>query len=136
MDVFTKEKRSEVMSKIRGSGNRSTERRLAAILRAHAISGWKLHPADVAGKPDFFFPSLQFAIFVDGCFWHACPKCFRMPATNNEFWTDKISRNIKRDRTVARMLRTRGICVWRLWEHDLERKTKRVRDLVARLKRG
>ena len=75
MDVFTKQKRSEVMAKIKARGNRSTERKTAAILRAKGISGWQMHRSDIPGKPDFFFEELRIALFIDGCFWHMCPKC-------------------------------------------------------------
>jgi DNA mismatch endonuclease (patch repair protein) len=126
MDVFSKEKRSQVMAAIRHRGNRSTERTFAALLRAFRVSGWKLHSSDVIGKPDFYFPSRQIAIFVDGCFWHGCPRCFQAPVQNASFWQAKIERNRKRDRKVARGLRCAGVRVIRLWEHDLERRTPRV----------
>ncbi len=66
-DVFTKAKRSEVMSRIRGRGNKATELALAKLLRRHRITGWRRNQA-VFGKPDFIFPKLKLAVFVDGCF--------------------------------------------------------------------
>ena len=72
-DVFTKAKRSEVMSRIRGRGNKDTELALAKLLRRHRITGWRRNQP-VFGKPDFVFPKLKLAVFVDGCFWHGCPK--------------------------------------------------------------
>jgi len=131
MDVFTKKKRSEVMARIRGRGNRSTERRFAAILRARRISGWCLHSSQVAGHPDVFFPRHQLAIFVDGCFWHGCKECFRSPAQNRSFWMRKILENVRRDRRIDRYLRRRGISVMRVWEHDLERRTSKVGILLG-----
>lgn len=135
MDVFSKDKRSEVMSRIRGRDNKSTERRMAALLRAHGIAGWKLHPADVPGHPDIYFPVLRVAIFLDGCFWHACGRCFQMPVGNNRFWRDKLLANVRRDRKVSRLLRRSGVKVWRIWEHDLERKRPRIYVVLALLKR-
>lgn len=126
MDVFSRQKRSEVMSHIRGRGNRSTERALAALLRAWHISGWTLHSSVVSGCPDIYFPHRKIAIFVDGCFWHACPKCFRMPAHNRGFWKSKILRNIHRDRSITYRLRRQGIRVVRIWEHDVEKRTSRL----------
>jgi DNA mismatch endonuclease, patch repair protein len=72
-DVFTKAKRSEVMSRIRGKGNKDTEVALAKLFRANGITGWRRHYA-IAGKPDFAFPKCKLAVFVDGCFWHGCRK--------------------------------------------------------------
>ena len=61
-------------------------------------------------------------IFVDGCFWHGCPKHSNMPATNREFWERKFAANKMRDRLVTRALRQRGWRVLRIWEHELTRK--------------
>jgi len=134
MDVFSKRKRSEVMGRIRGGGNRSTERKMAAMLRAYRIAGWKLHPPEVLGRPDIYFPNLQIAIFLDGCFWHACRKCFKMPIQNQSFWAEKIRKNIKRDRFVNRILKKDGIRVIRLWEHDIEKDTSRVSKVLEILR--
>jgi DNA mismatch endonuclease (patch repair protein) len=114
MDVFSKAKRSEVMSRIRGRGNRSTERRMAAMLRAKGISGWRMHRKDVPGIPDFFFEDLGIALFIDGCFWHACPKCSTMPSQNRDFWSQKLTKNVARDKRVRRLLNRTGIKVIRL----------------------
>jgi DNA mismatch endonuclease, patch repair protein len=134
MDVFSKRKRSEVMARIRGRGNKSTEHRMAALLRAYHIAGWKLHPPDVFGCPDIYFPYLRIAIFLDGCFWHACKKCFKMPAQNRPFWEEKFHKNLRRDRLVNRTLKKDGIKVVRLWEHDIEKNTSRVADVIEMLR--
>lgn len=133
MDVFSKDKRSEVMSKIRGKGNRSTERRMAAMLRASRISGWQMHRKDIPGTPDFYFPELHLALFIDGCFWHRCPKCSKLPTQNGAFWTDKLMKNVRRDSRIRRALNRAGVSVCRLWEHDLERNTPRCRSVLARI---
>ena len=91
-DVFTKRKRSEVMSRIRGRGNKATEVALAKLLRKHRITGWRRNQS-VLGKPDFVFRRQQVAVFVDGCFWHACPKHSNMPANNRAFWKKKLTAN-------------------------------------------
>ena len=119
-DVFTKQKRSEVMAAIRSRGNKDTELRLAAIFRAHGITGWRRH-RPVFGKPDFVFPAARVAVFVDGCFWHGCPTHCRMPSSNRKFWREKIERNRTRDRKVTRTLRAMGWKVLRIWEHALAR---------------
>ena len=138
-DVFTKGKRSEVMSRIRGRGNKDTELALAKLLRRHGITGWR-RDQSVFGKPDFVFPELKLAIFVDGCFWHGCPnhcnppkwlKKSSMPANNppspkgglrrtgRAFWRRKLAGNKARDRVVNRNLRRAGWRVVRIWEHEL-----------------
>jgi DNA mismatch endonuclease (patch repair protein) len=132
-DVFSKTKRSEVMSRIKGTGNRDTELKLIGIFKTHSITGWRRHwPLD--GKPDFFFPKLKLAVFVDGCFWHGFPLHATQPKTNAEFWETKIGRNRVRDRFVTRTLRRDGWRVLRIWEHELAKKNANL--LAARLRRA
>ena len=131
-DVFTPEKRSAVMSLIRGSGNKDTELRLMLVFKALGITGWR-RKAPVFGKPDFVFSKIKLAVFVDGCFWHACPIHATQPKNNAEFWQAKIARNVARDRLVNRTLRAKGWRVMRIWEHELTRKYER--RLLARLRR-
>jgi DNA mismatch endonuclease (patch repair protein) len=118
-DVFTAKKRSSIMSMNRGTGNRSTEWRLRARLVAAKISGWRVNAKDVYGRPDFVFDNEKIAIFVDGCFWHGCAKHRNIPATNHEFWLNKIEGNRRRDRVVVRKLRKEGWGVIRFWEHQV-----------------
>lgn len=84
-------------------------------------------------KPDFVFRHLRVALFVDGCFWHGCPKHATQPKTNAAFWRDKIAANRARDRRVTRVLRALGWRVLRIWEHELRRRTEPT--LVRRLHR-
>ena len=132
-DIFTKAKRSEVMSKIRSRGNRGTELALVIFFRNHGIIGWRRHRA-VFGRPDFVFPKLKLAVFVDGCFWHACPKHISLPVGNRAFWKAKLEANRRRDRLVTRELRSRGWRVLRIWEHELSRRNEG--RLLARLRRN
>lgn len=132
-DVFTRQKRSEVMARIRGKGNRETELALRALLREHKINGWRRH-YPIPGRPDFAFPGERVAVFVDGCFWHRCPKCSNMPANNREFWERKLNGNVARDRLVTRELRIEGWAVLRIWEHELQ-KPRRVMNRVRALLR-
>lgn len=80
-DIWNKEKRSEVMSRIRSQGNKVTELRLISIFREARITGWR-RKQPLLGKPDFVFRQQRLAVFVDGCFWHGCPKCYRRPSSN------------------------------------------------------
>ncbi len=106
------------MAAIRSRGNKDTELRLVAILRAAGITGWRRHPA-LPGHPDFVFRHQRLAIFVDGCFWHGCRSHCRMPEQNRGYWQRKISRTLARDRATNRTLRASGWRVVRLWGHDL-----------------
>jgi DNA mismatch endonuclease (patch repair protein) len=139
-DVFTKAKRSDVMSRIRGHGNKDTELALMRLFRTYGITGWRRKYA-VFGKPDFVFPKLRLAVFVDGCFWHACPRHFRDPKNNAEFWQRKFDANILRDRLATRVLRAKGWYVLRIWEHELTPRTesrtmRRIRTALARASSG
>lgn len=107
------------MSAIRGRGNQTTELTMVAILRAGSIRGWRRH-LPLPGTPDFAFRRQRVAVFVDGCFWHACPKCYKRPGSNVTFWDAKAERNRARDRAVAAALRARGWRVVRVWEHQLQ----------------
>ena len=110
--------RSRTMSAIRSKHARTTERALRMALIRARIRGWQLH-ADLPGKPDIFFADQKIAVFVDGCFWHFCPKCGHIPRTRQAFWKAKLDRNTRRDRRTKRALRTGGIRVIRVWEHQL-----------------
>ena len=121
-DRMSVEKRSYVMSRIRGTGNETTETALIRIFRSHGVSGWRRR-STLSGRPDFVFPHRKIVVFADGCFWHGCPRHFRMPTTNREYWSKKISGNRSRDRRVSRRLRRSGWAVWRLWECNIRRGT-------------
>ena len=120
-DVFTKAKRSAVMALICSRGNKETELRMIALFRAQGITGWRRN-ARVFGKPDFVFRTARVAVFVDGCFWHGCPRHGTMPTGNRAFWKAKLARNAVRDRVVTRTLRKAGWRVIRVWECALAKK--------------
>ena len=131
MDVFSRAKRSEVMSRIRSRGNKDTELAMARLLRQSNMSGWRRHYG-ITGRPDFAFVSSRVAVFVDGCFWHACPRCGVLPRNNRKFWMAKLSGNVARDRRVTRALRGAGWTVLRIWEHEFTR----PEGVVSRLQRS
>lgn len=130
-DVFPKAKRSLVMSLIRRRGNKTTELALLNLFRASRITGWRRHQP-VFGKPDFVFRAHRLAVFVDGCFWHACPMHSKTPSTNRKFWTEKLRRNAARDKLVARALRLKGWRVFRIWEHDLQKQPHKAVSRILR----
>jgi DNA mismatch endonuclease (patch repair protein) len=107
------------MSRVRGRGNRSTEARVASTFRTSGVRGWRRH-LQIAGSPDFYFPEARLAVFVHGCFWHGCLRCKRRaPSTNRAFWKAKIEGNRRRDRRSSRALRSAGVAVVTVWEHEL-----------------
>lgn len=118
-DNVHRSKRSWVMAQVRSRQNRSTELRFIEILKSKGITGWRRN-CNLAGKPDFVFPKSKIAVFVDGCFWHGCPKHCRMPSSNKKYWNRKIARNIERGKEINRKLRSGGWKVMRFWEHDLK----------------
>src|SRR5262245_57926426 len=121
-DVFTTTKRSQVMSRIRGTRNRDTELRMISLLRSAKLNGWRRNQK-LFGKPDFVFPAQRVALFVDGCFWHRHKGCkfSYTPKSRTEFWLPKFQQNIARDRLVTRTLRKAGWRVVRIWECQLTR---------------
>ena len=136
MDNVSRAKRTAIMSAVRGRGNRSTELQLALLQRSQAISGWR-RGVRLPGKPDFVFRAAKLAVFVDGCFWHSCPRHARTPKTRVRFWKTKLARNAQRDREVRKALRARGWRVLRIWEHELAQRNEsrllqRVRAAIAK----
>ena len=116
-DIFTKKKRSWVMSKIR-SKNTKMENLLAREMRKTKIK-FNRYPK-IYGSPDFIV-NKNTVIFVDGCFWHKCPVHYKEPKSRKDFWIRKIKGNIKRDVRVNKKLRKEGYKVIRFWEHEIEK---------------
>lgn len=131
-DLFDQERRSELMSLIRSSGNKMTELRLIQLMKEADIHGWRRH-YQLLGHPDFVFRRERIAVFVDGCFWHYCPKCGRLPSTNRKFWKAKLERNRSRDKRITRQLRRMGWSVLRFWEHELNKRN--TASVTNKLKR-
>lgn len=119
------------MSRVRSKGNQTTERRLASLLRKARLTGWRRHQP-LPGRPDFVWPNLKVAVFVDGCFWHGhdCGKNVT-PKTNAKAWRDKIERTQNRDQRVTRSLRQLGWDVIRIWECRL---TKEPDHCIQKIK--
>ena len=122
MDVFSSEKRSEVMSSVRSTGNKTTEVPLARSMRKLGVRGWRRHLriSGLRTKPDFVFQSERVVVFVDGCFWHRCPLHGTSPANNAEFWRKKLDGNVERDRRVDALLAESGWRIVRFWEHSIK----------------
>jgi DNA (cytosine-5)-methyltransferase 1 len=116
------------------SKNTTAEIRLRKALSAAGIRGYRTHSSKVPGNPDVVFGAEKVAVFVDGCFWHGCPRCYREPASNKTYWQMKVDRNRDRDKKVTSQCRQLGWKVIRFWEHDIlknaEKAAARVRKLL------
>lgn len=133
-DVFTPEKRSAVMRRVKG---RDTSPELK-VRRALTTLGarYRLNRKDLPGSPDIVMAGRRLAIFVHGCFWHGhdCPRGSRVPKANREYWTAKVARNIARDARAAADLAAAGWRVETIWECDLKDAaalTARLQELLA-----
>ena len=128
-DVFTPEQRSAVMARVKGRD--TTPERLVRKLLTGLGARYRLHRADLPGKPDIVLPGRRLAIFVHGCFWHGhdCARGARVPKANQDYWVAKIARNRNRDRQCHAKLEAAGWRVLTLWECEL----KALPALTARL---
>ena len=120
-DFVSKEKRSKIMSAIRGKGNETTEIALIKLFRRNKIVGWRRNKK-LPGSPDFIFPRERLAVFVDGCFWHGHTCLKPRDSLKSGFWREKIERNKKRDKSVNNVLKKRGWKVIRIWECEIQKK--------------
>jgi len=130
-DVFTPEKRSWVMSRIRGT-NTKIDLRMKKMLSGLKC-GYKMYPK-MLGNPDFVIRRKKIAIFCDGDFWHGY-KYDEKKKPAKKFWKNKIEGNITRDRRVSQKLRRDGWSVLRLWEHDIEKNPQKcIRKIKKKIK--
>jgi DNA mismatch endonuclease Vsr len=128
----TPEQRSRVMRQV-PSKNTSVEIVFRKALWAHGIRGFRLHDTALPGHPDVVFPKRKVAVFVDGCFWHGCPKCYREPSSNKEYWTMKVQRNRNRDQRVTDLCKEQGWVVMRFWEHQVLTKSDKLANKLLEL---
>lgn len=133
MDRLSPEKRSDVMSKIRGTGTKPELALHSIVKSALPRRKIEINFKSVSGSPDVYIPSLKLAIFAQGCFWHSCRKHGSRPSSNTEYWWPKLDSNAARDARIQRSLRQLGIGVWVVWEHDLQ--FQRIDTTTARLSR-
>lgn len=118
-DVFTPEKRSAVMRRVK-SRDTAPELAVRSILRAAGV-GYRLGGCGLPGRPDVVMKGRRIALFVHGCFWHGhtCPRGARQPKTNPDYWRAKIARNMTRDAANETALVETG---WRpvvVWECEM-----------------
>lgn len=119
MDTVDAAKRSEIMSRIR-SKDTKPELRLRRALWAAGLR-YRKNVVGLPGKPDVVFRKARVCVFMDGCFWHGCPECYRPPKSNGAFWRAKVEGNRARDVRQTEALGKAGWTVLRFWEHEVSR---------------
>ena len=126
-DVFSRKKRSWIMSRIR-SKNTSIDRKMRDMLSGMNVR-FEMYP-DLFGRPDFQVGK-RVLVFCDGDFWHGYRYAEKKrPA--KKYWREKIEGNMRRDRKVSRKLRRDGWSVLRIWEHDIKKKPEKCMQKILR----
>jgi len=131
MDVLTKKQRSYCMSQIKGRNTR-LEQSFRKYIWNKGLTGYRTK-SRITGKPDLYFPTKKIAVFIDGCFWHKCPKCFIEPKSNKKFWKDKIKKNVQRDIKVNKLLKEQHIRTLRFWEHEIKKSLPKCFNRLKKL---
>jgi DNA mismatch endonuclease, patch repair protein len=112
---------SKTMSAIKAK-NTTPEMFLRKELWKNGVRGFRLHWKNVPGKPDIAFIKYKLAVFVNGCYWHRCPKCeLPLPKHNSKFWAEKFDRNADRDKRKIKLLKDQGWKVIVIWECDIKK---------------
>lgn len=133
MDVFTKKKRSEVMSKIR-SKNTKAEKIVFRELKKRGIYFQKYY-SRIISKPDIALPKKKKVIFIDGDFWHGWQFAKIKNKLPKKYWREKIESNIKRDRKIRVKLKKEGWKTLRIWEHEINQNTiKAINKIIFFIK--
>jgi DNA mismatch endonuclease (patch repair protein) len=135
-DVFTKKKRSDVMSKIRAK-NTKPELLVRKFLFSKGLR-YRLHQSSLPGKPDIILKKYHAVIFVNGCFWHGHSNCNKstLPTSNAAFWRKKIQSNMERDKNTKHSLKKLGWTIFIIWECDIKNKegfSKAMNGLLKKL---
>lgn len=116
------------------SKNTAPELEIRRILREMGHSGYRLNWKNAPGKPDIAYPGRKIAIFVNGCFWHRCPYCnLPLPKTHMEYWKPKFQKNVERDRRNIDGLLAANWTVLVIWECEIKKKPKEVRNRLENL---
>lgn len=118
-DVYSQEKRSQVMRRVRAK-NTGPEMRVRSALHRSGYR-FRLHKGDLPGKPDIVLPRYHTVIFVNGCFWHQHPGCRKatIPQNNRRFWKKKLTRTVERDEQNRAALRDLGWNIITIWECEM-----------------
>ena len=129
----TSENVAKSMRSNKGKGTKP-ELVVRKMLRDIGYPGYRLNWKNAPGHPDIAYPGRRVAIFVNGCFWHHCPKCdLPMPKSHQDYWLPKIERNVQRDLENNAQLDRLGWIVVTIWECDLKKRPNEVRTILKQL---
>jgi len=126
-DWLPKKTRSKIMSAIR-SRDTKPELTLKKMIRGHGFA----YQSKIKGSPDFIHRKNKIAIFIHGCFWHKCPRCYREPTSNMEYWIPKLEANVKRDRKNRKIMKRKGYKVVEIWEHEIKKNPLKVIERILK----
>lgn len=131
-DIVSKKERSRVMSLIKGKWTKQ-EKAFHNFLKARKIKH-KMHPK-IRGSPDIIILEKKIAIFLHGCFWHGCKKCYKAPESHRNFWRNKLMHNISKDKKDTAKLKKDGWKVMIIWEHQIPRHNpgKGIRPIIIKM---
>ena len=130
MDTRTKKQRSYNMSRIH-----STNTKIEITLKKLLNGNYLRYQPKLYGNPDFGSKKYKLVVFIDGCFWHKCPKCYTEPKSNRKFWIAKINGNAKRDRFINKEIK-KDYKLLRFWEHQIKKNPKVCADkIIAEIKK-
>jgi DNA mismatch endonuclease (patch repair protein) len=118
VDNLTKEQRKLCMSNIRSKWT-FQEKKIHNYLKGNKIKH-KMHPK-LVGNPDILLTNSKTVVFLHGCFWHKCPKCYKEPKTKKAYWTPKIENNVKRYNKNRRKIKSKSFKIIKLWEHQIKK---------------
>lgn len=136
-DIYNKQKRSEIMSKVL-----SQDTKMEILVRKTLFKAgfrFKKNVKTLPGKPDIVLPKYKTIIFIHGCFWHGYKKDgkIELPSSRKEFWEKKINDNVQRDKENIEELQRVGWKVYVLWECELrsrEKRQEKIESLIARIR--
>ena len=127
MDFLTKKERSKRMSLIRSKWTKQ-ERKVHNILKGRKVKH-KMHPK-LIGNPDILLTATNTVIFLQGCFWHKCLKCYKEPKSNKRYWLPKIENNVTRDVKNTKILKSLGFKVVKVWEHEVNKEINKLFEKI------
>lgn len=134
VDIFSKKKRSEIMSRVRNKDSKMEVEFRKKIWKAGFR--YRKNVTKYFGKPDLAFKKYKTAIFIDSCFWHGCKMHGSTPQTRKKFWIAKLRRNVQRDKDVNHYYKKIGWKIIRIWEHeikaDLNKVIKKIVNFLAK----
>ena len=124
-DNLTKDQRSKCMSHIRSKWT-VQEKKIHNFLKGNKVKH-RMHPK-LTGSPDILLTNTNTVVFLQGCFWHKCPKCYKEPKIRKKYWLPKIENNAKRDRKNTKILKSEGFHVLKIWEHQVKKDLNKVME--------